>query len=214
MKPSLSMKSLFIAALALTIALASMPTPAHAGGAGDRIQQFINEILPILQDPAYDTTDHAAYMEQRGKLEVTIDDLFDWLMISQLTLSRAWNDFTPEQQDEFAQAFRFLLETTYMDRIQQSGTETLSILDETEVREGKFEVSTLAVISDPASELPITYRLYHHGTWKVYDVVVEGVSLVGNYRTQFQELLDSNTPEEFIDIVIQKAEEKRAQGGQ
>ncbi|THB68529.1 MAG: ABC transporter substrate-binding protein [Desulfovibrio sp.] len=192
-------------------ALASLgAVPAHAGGAADRIQNFSDNMLPILQDPAYSDGSQESYTAQRAQLLTLIDDLFDWLTISQLTVSRAWNDFSPDQQREFVEAFRYLLEATYMDRIQQSGTQRVEAIDETEISNGKFEVTTLVVVASPDRELPITYRLYHHGVWKVYDVVVEGVSLVGNYRSQFQELLDSHTPEEFIDIVQQKAEEMKS----
>ena len=113
---------------------------------------------------------------------------------------------SPEQQKEFVELYRKLLEKVYMDRILTYSGEKIEYVRESSLSENKSEVQTRIVTAN--KEIPIDYRLYNRdGTWKVYDVVIEGVSLVSNYRTQFESILAEKTPGDLIKLMREKVNE-------
>jgi phospholipid transport system substrate-binding protein len=129
--------------------------------------------------------------------------MFDDVELSKRTLSRNWNSLNVAQRQEFVPLFRQVLEKAYIDKILAYTNEKVVFESETMVSATQAEVPTKIVTS--SKEIPITYRvLLKGGVWKVYDVVVENVSLVLNYRTQFNDILAKNTPEQLLEILRKK----------
>ena len=129
--------------------------------------------------------------------------MFDFTELSKRSLGQNWNKFNPDQQKEFIKLYKSLLEDTYADKITSYTDEKLVFGKEISLSEKTVEVQTTVVTK--TSEVPINYRVIEeNGHWKVYDVVIEGVSLISNYRTQFREILASKTPEALLETLRKK----------
>ena len=129
--------------------------------------------------------------------------MFDFTELSKRSLGQNWDKLNPDQQKEFIKLFKSLLEETYADKITSYTDEKVVFKKEVSLSEKTVEVQTTIVTK--TSEVPIHYRLIEkNGNWKVYDVVIEGVSLVSNYRTQFREILANKTPEALLEILRKK----------
>lgn len=147
------------------------------------VQQSIDQILTILKDPAYAGDDNKE--KRREMLRTAINTRFSFVKMSQLSLARTWKKLSAEQKKEFVGLFGQLLEDTYISKIESYTNEKI-VYGKTFVQKNKAKVNT-KIITDTV-EIPINYSLVRtkKGDWVVYDMVIEGVSLVGNYRNQFK----------------------------
>lgn len=179
--------------LALMLMAASVSS-AFAGPATDTLSRSVDRIIALLADPAYKNPDTRP--EMRTKLIATIGEIFDMKELSRRALGPEWNKFSAEQQERFVKAFGTLLENTYLDKIESYTDEKVQYLKEQDLGDAKAEVATKVVGS--GKEIPIAYRLVDRSGWKVYDVVIEGVSLVQNYRSQFGQILMKESPDALI----------------
>jgi phospholipid transport system substrate-binding protein len=175
--------------------------PVYAGAPTSAVENTVNRVLDVLRDPKLKGP--AAKPAKTEKLRVIYKDMFDEMEFSRRTLTRNWNKFTPEQRKEFVDLFEQVLEKTYLDRILEYSNEKIVFYKETMIAEDKAEIQSKVITS--SKEVPIYYRMIlKNGKWKVYDVVVENVSLVQNYRTQFNEILAGSTPEQLLDTLRKK----------
>lgn len=187
--------------LLLFLLLAAMPATALADSPMAVLQANIDKAISLLKDPAY--ADPAKQAERREKLVATIKGVFDSEELSRRALGQKWNDFTPEQQQRFTEAFTKLLQNTYLDKIESYTDEKINYLGEEPLGNGKVEVKT--TILHQGKEIPLTYRMIDNGSWKVYDVIIEGVSMVRNYRQQFADMLMRESPDALIDKIAKKS---------
>ncbi|MHC1789326.1 Tgt2/MlaC family protein [Solidesulfovibrio sp.] len=178
----------------LLILMTANVSGAVAGPATDTLSRSVDRIIALLADPAYKDTGTRPGM--RAKLIAAIAEIFDMKELSRRALGPEWNKFTPEQQERFVTAFGTLLENTYLDKIESYTDEKVQYLKEQDLGDGKAEVATTVVGN--GKEIPIAYRLVDRSGWKVYDVIIEGVSLVQNYRSQFGQILMRESPEALI----------------
>ncbi|MCG6980564.1 MAG: ABC transporter substrate-binding protein [Deltaproteobacteria bacterium] len=177
------------------------PLQAEAGVPLDTVEAHVKEVLDILRDPALQGEADKKVKEE--KIETIANEMFDYVALSKLTLGRSWRDFNKEQQKEFVSLYRSILKKAYMDKILAYTDEQVVFDRDIMLSENKAEVHTRIITK--SAEIPINYRLYlKDGQWKVYDVIVEGISLVQNYRTQFREILANNSPEEVLKILREK----------
>ena len=177
------------------------PLQAEAGVPLDTVEAHVKEVLDILRDPALQGEADKKVKEE--KIETIANEMFDYVALSKLTLGRSWRDFNKEQQKEFVSLYRSILKKAYMDKILSYTDEQVVFDRDIMLSENKAEVHTRIITK--SAEIPINYRLYlKDGQWKVYDVIVEGISLVQNYRTQFREILANNSPEEVLKILREK----------
>ncbi|MGE5311198.1 MAG: ABC transporter substrate-binding protein, partial [Nitrospirota bacterium] len=143
---------------------------------------------------------------KRERLRGIYEQMFDEIEIAKRTLARNWNALDLAQRREFVQLFRQVLEKAYIDKILSYTNEKVAFDKENILAENQAEVQTRIITA--SKEIPISYRVIQkEGTWKVYDVIVEGVSLVQNYRTQFSEILAKNSPDELLEILRKKVKE-------
>ena len=178
-----------------------MSIPAYAGAPLSAVENTVNRVLDVLRDPKLKGP--TAKPAKTEKLRVIYKDMFDEMEFSRRTLTRNWNKFTPEQRREFVDLFEQVLEKTYLDRILEYSNEKIVFYKETMIGEDKAEIQSKVIAS--SKEVPIYYRMIlKNGKWKVYDVVVENVSLVQNYRTQFNEILAGGTPEQLLETLRKK----------
>lgn len=175
--------------------------PVHAGPPLDAVQTNVNKVLEVLRDPKLKAA--SAKEIQKEKLRLIYERMFDDVELSKRTLAKNWNNLNVAQRQEFVQLFRQVLEKAYIDRILAYTDEKIVFGRETMVSETQAEIQTKIVT--PSKEIPISYRvLLKEGAWKVYDVVIESVSLVMNYRTQFNDILEKNKPEQLLEILRKK----------
>jgi phospholipid transport system substrate-binding protein len=178
-----------------------LSVPACAGAPLDEIQTSVNKGLDVLRDPKLKT--ESAREVKKEKLRLIYNNLFDDVELGKRTLSRNWNSLSTAQRQEFVKLFRQILEKAYVDKILDYSDEKIVFDKESMVSETQAEVQTKVITS--SKEIPINYRvLLKDGRWRVYDVVIENVSLVLNYRTQFNDILVKNTPEQLIEILRNK----------
>jgi len=195
------MKRLFMGFI--LIALLIIPLHVRAGVPFDTVKGHVNEVLRVLRDPALQG--EANKEAKQEKVEAIADEMFDYVALSRLTLGRNWRKFNGDQKKEFIQLYRSILEKAYLDRILAYTDEKVTFGKETMLSKKKAEVQTHIITK--SVEIPIYYRVYlKDGEWKVYDVIIEGISLVKNYRTQFREILANNPPEEVLEILRKKTE--------
>jgi len=181
-----------------------LAVPAHAGAPTVAVEATVNRVLDVIKDPKLKAP--SAKEVTKGKLRVIYKDMFDEIEFSKRTLTRNWNKFTPPQRKEFVDLFEQILEKTYLDKILEYSNEKIVFYKETMISDTQAEVQSKVVTS--SKEIPIFYRmLLKNGKWKVYDVVVENVSLVQNYRTQFNEILASSTPEQLLQTLRDKVKQ-------
>lgn len=171
--------------------------------AQQQLSATINSVLEILQRPEY--ADPALRPALRAEIEAKILNIFDNMGFAMRTVGPKWRTFTDEQRQTFADAFSGLLRATYLNSLDGYSGETIEYTGERyNNKQDKVEIQTVLKLKDKVP-VPIFYRMSDEdGQWLVYDVVVEGISLVKNYRSQFAELLQNGTAEELIAQINEK----------
>ena len=179
--------------------------PVYAGAPLDAVQTNVTKVLDVLRDPKL--KDESAKGIKKEKLEAIYEQMFDETELSMRTLGANWTKLNPAQQQEFIQLYRQVLEKAYIDKLLSYTDEKIVFSKESLLSNNQAEVQTKVITS--SKEIPIFYRvILKDGTWKVYDVVIENVSLVQNYRSQFNSILAKNTPEQLLEILRKKVKEK------
>lgn len=198
-------KNLF--SVLLLIFLLIIPPLAYSAAPSETLKEHINKVLEVLRDPVL--KGEPGRKVKREKIRSISEEVFDFTEVSKRSLGQNWNKLNAGQQEEFIKLFKSILETVYADKITSYTDERIIIKEEITLSEKTVEVPTVIVAK--TSEIPINYRLLQEkGRWKVYDVVIEGVSLVNNYRTQFREILANKTPEALLDILRKKVGDARS----
>ena len=175
--------------------------PAYAGAPLDTVQADVNKVLDVLRDPKLKAD--SAKEAKKERLRTIYEQMFNEAELSRRTLTRNWNNLNSAQQQEFIQLFRQVLERAYIDKILSYTNEKIVFSREVTLSNDQAEVQTKIITS--SKEIPIFYRvILKDGSWKVYDVVVENVSLVQNYRSQFNSILAKNTPDQLLEILREK----------
>jgi phospholipid transport system substrate-binding protein len=195
MRKSLIVLIIFITVLKLLLLSALAAPPLET------IQTQVNRVIEVLRDPGLKAK--SARETKEKKVWAIIDGVFDYTELSKRTLAQHWRRFAPGQQEEFIRLFGKLLGTVYMDRIMAYKDEKVVFGKVTQLSDKAAEVQSEVVMS--SKSIPIHYRMIlEDGEWKVYDVVIEGVSLVQNYRSQFREILTNKSPEDLLKILREK----------
>lgn len=191
--------------------LLSFGQTVSAADPTDVLKAPMDEALALLRDPQYKTDDPAKKAEQRDKFWALIEPVFDFKELSKRTLARNWKKFNDAQQTEFAQVFSELMGNIYVDRIQGGyNDETIEFGDQILHESRPLAVVKTFIVSS-RNRIPVNYSLIQRGeTWRVYDVKVEGVSLVKNYRSQFKEILSKDSPDQLIEQLKEKVAEQNA----
>ncbi len=168
------------------------------------IKDAVDEIISILQDEKLVTPNRRA--ERKSRVVTIVEKKFDFREMSMRTLARHWHERSPEEQDRFVFLFKTLLENTYIAKIETYSGEKV-VFKKSALQGNKAIVYSELVRKNV--ETPVNYKLKNSDDrWMVYDVEVEGVSLVNNYRTQFASILDK---ENFAGLLA-RLEEKVKKG--
>jgi phospholipid transport system substrate-binding protein len=196
------MKKQFAVLIILILFVFSIPV--YAGAPMATVEENVKKVLDVLRDPKLKSPQ--AKETKKEKLRVIYKGMFDEVEFSRRTLARNWTKLSPAQQAEFIVLFEQVLEKAYIDKILDYSNEKVDFYKENIISGNQAEIQTKVVTS--SKEIPIFYRVtLKDGKWKVYDVVVENVSLVQNYRTQFNDILANKTPEQLLDVLRKKVKE-------
>jgi phospholipid transport system substrate-binding protein len=200
-------KTIGLKTITLLAVLLILPSVVMAGAAKDTVSAQIDKMLAKMQTPEFKGLDRDAKL---AEIRNIINKVFDYQELSRRTLGREWRKFKPEQQKEFVSLFAELLEDVYADRILAYTHEKIEFDKETELKKGMVEVESYIITTDN-KKVPLFYRMTNKsGQWKVYDVVIEGVSMVKNYRGQFRQILSKKKPEDLLQTLREKTKEKPA----
>ncbi|MET0486694.1 MAG: ABC transporter substrate-binding protein [Candidatus Rokuibacteriota bacterium] len=193
--------------LALVLALAvTLLTDrwAVAGVPTDQLKAQIDRVIKALEDPELKKEGRAK--DRRAAVRKIANDIFDFSETARRSLGRHWQGRTPAERDEFVQLFSDLLERSYISKIETYGGE--KILYNSDSVEGDQAKVQTKLVAKGGSEIPIEYRMHKAGDrWLVYDVVIEGVSLVANYRTQFNKIIQTSSFKELMNKMKNKQQE-------
>jgi len=181
--------------------------PAWAGAPTDQLRSRIDRVLKVL-DP--DEQSAGRWEERRAAIRQIAHETFDFREISQRSLARHWQARTPAERDEFIQLFADLLERSYIGQIEQySGSEKVQYVGET--IDGAQALVRTKIVTKAGTEVPVDYRMHRMGErWLVYDVAIEGISLVSNYRAQFDRIIRGSS----YKILAEKLRTKQDEGRQ
>ena len=182
------------------------PPVAHGTALEPRqvVKETVDSILALLKDPQLAGNEKKAVRKQR--IIEKVEQRFDFREMSQRTLASSWRQISTDQQNAFVKLFTKLLENTYLAKIEQYSNE--EILYKAQEIRGKRAVVESSVIHNGV-ETPLVYRMKNEsGQWFVYDVIIEGVSLVSNYRSQFAGVLEKEKFSGLIARLEKKLAEK------
>lgn len=197
--------------IAAAVAVLWMPGQSLAGPATDQVKGTVDQVLQILTDPAL--KGERKTKERRSQLRKTVLERFDFSEMSKRSMGRYWSERTPDERTEFVGLFTDLLERAYVDRVEGYTGEQILYLEET--TDGNYSEVRTKIVTKRNQEIPIAYRLQRADSkWSVYDIVVEGVSLVNNYRTQFSKIIRTSSYQDLVKKMQAKVEgEERAELG-
>jgi phospholipid transport system substrate-binding protein len=186
---------------------------AWAGAPTEQLRGRVDRVLAVLEDPALKQEARAA--DRRAAIRTIANELFDFRELSQRTLARHWQGRTAAERDEFVTLFADLLERSYIGKIETySGGERIQYAGES--LDGDQATVRTKIVTKAGTEIPVDYRMHRAGEhWLVYDVTIEGVSLVSNYRTQFNRIIQQSSFKGLLAKLAAKKEEgQAADGGQ
>ena len=179
--------------------------PVLAGEPENKIKETTDKIIAILTDSALKNP--AKEAEKRKLIRKAVDERFDWEEMARRSLATHWAKRTDEEKKEFVRLFPDLLEKTYLSKVEDYSGEKVRY--EGEGTEGDYSVVKVKIGTQKNKEIPVEYRLMKMGNdWLVYDVSIEGVSLVNNYRTQFNSIIMQSSYENLVKKLKEKVEIK------
>ena len=177
------------------LVLSMVPIQVQADSALDTVKSRVNQVLAVLRDPALKSESSKELKKKR--LRLIFDKTFDYIELSRSTLSRNWDKLKPDQQKEFTELYKALLEKVYLDTILSYKDQEVVFGKERALGENRAEVETKLIWG--SNETPINFRVISKsGEWWVYDFVIENISVVSNYRSQFGRILTKESPEDML----------------
>jgi phospholipid transport system substrate-binding protein len=173
-----------------------------AGEPTERIRKATDKIIGIVIDPALKGPEKVA--ERKRLVREAVSEQFNREEMSRRTLAQHWSKRTVGEKKEFVDLYARLLEGTYLDKVEGYSGEKVVYEDETV--DGKYAVVKVKILSKQGTNISVEYRLIKGIDWLVYDVSIEGVSLVNNYRTQFNSIIVRSSYKELIKQLKAKVE--------
>lgn len=187
----ISCPRLFVAT-ALAVALA---VPAQAGEPANRLRHHIDQVIRIIQEP--EPSMPAAAQPRRAAIRKVAENLFDLRETTKRCLGTHWQARTADEREEIVRLFGDLLERSYISKVELYNGEKVMILNDS--IDGEYATVRTRVVTRQGGEFAVDYRmLERNGTWYAYDVVIEGVSLIANYRAQFNRVIQASSYQDLV----------------
>jgi phospholipid transport system substrate-binding protein len=177
---------------------------AWAGSPTEQLRGQITRVLKALEDP--DLKKEPKGTERRTTVRKIAEDIFDFSETAKRSLGRHWAARSPAERNEFVSLFGDLLERSYLSKIELYGGEKISYAGES--IDGDQATVNTKITTKQGSEIPVDYRMMKRGDrWLVYDVIIEGISLVNNYRVQFNKIIQTSSYTDLVKKMRTKQEE-------
>jgi len=175
----------------------------------DDVRRTVNDIIKIVSDK--EMKKNANEQKRRGAIKKALSGIFDHQEMAKRSLGKHWNQRTPAERKQFVDLFASLLENSYASKIESYNNE--KVVYTREMVDGDHAEVKSKIINQKQDEFTVDYRLLkeNSGKWMVYDVVIEGVSLVSNYRTQFNKIITANGYPELVKKLQTKSNEIKMQ---
>jgi phospholipid transport system substrate-binding protein len=182
-------RSAIVIAAVVGVALGSAG-PASAGAPTEQLRTAVDRVLQIVEDSALKQAGRTE--ERRVAIRTVASEIFDFGEITRRALGPHWASGTPAQREQLVQLFTALLERSYVGKIEAYSGERMAWLGDT----GDESLATVRtrIVTKAGTEIPVEYRMYRRGErWLAYDVTIEGISLVANYRAQFNKIIQASS---------------------
>ncbi|MBI2154417.1 MAG: ABC transporter substrate-binding protein [Candidatus Rokubacteria bacterium] len=184
------MKSIRLSILATTLGLC-LAAQVWAGAPTDQARRYTDQVLKVLGDPALKEA------ERRTAVRKVAEQMFDMSETAKRALGRHWQSRTPSEREEFTRLFADLLENTYLSKIGLYSGERVSYVGES--IDGDFAIVRAKILRRQGAEVPVEARMLRRGDrWYIYDLSVEGISLINNYRSQFNAIIQKSSYEQLV----------------
>jgi phospholipid transport system substrate-binding protein len=204
--PSLRVRT----ALTLAWLVALLAGPAWAGVPTDQLRAQIDQVIKTVESPEM----KGKPTDRRAAIRKIANETFDFEEMARRALARHWRDRTAAEREEFVRLFADLLERAYVSRIEDYGGEKIAYNGDS--IDGEAALVKTKIITKQGTDVPIDYRMLKRSDrWLVYDVVIEGVSLINNYRNQFNKIIQTSSYQALVDRMKSKSSEliESAKGG-
>ena len=183
-------------------ALVALPLAAWATPT-DEVKGTVDRVLKIVTDPGLKP--QAKTKERRAEIRRTVGERFNFAEMARRSLATHWRELTPAEQQNFVTVFTDLLERSYVEKIESFSDEKILYLGEQ--IDGETATVNSKVVTRKNLGIPIDYKLLQrNGRWEVYDVIIEGVSLINNYRVQFSKIIRTKSYPELVRLMKVKLE--------
>jgi phospholipid transport system substrate-binding protein len=194
-----------------SLSLVFLPwSPASAGVPTDQLRASVDEVIRILEDPALKSESKTA--ERRAAIRKEADKIFDFEETAKRALGAHWQRLDEKKRLEFVSLFAGLLQRAYITKIEQYSGEKITYAGD--AIDGDLAVVKTRFATKKGTEIPVDYRMLKRGDrWRVYDINIEGVGLVANYRTQFNKIIQTASYEELVAKLKNSQSELNANGG-
>lgn len=195
-------QNLFARTIFLFLLIFGLAAPTQAGEPTEQMKLTIDKMIDILGNPAL--KDPAKAEKRRKLLRDTASERFDWREMARRSLAKHWQQRTDEEKREFVPLFTDLLEQAYMNRIENYSGDKVSY--DGEKVKGEYSLVKVRIYTSKQTDIPVVYRLRKKDSqWLIYDISIEGVSLVKNYRQQFDSVILSSSYEGLVEKLKEKA---------
>ena len=185
----------FYVAVFGVVLFTAVAAPSHAGAPADQMRGAIEKVVSVLKDP--NLKSGAKRSERLDQLRQAIYQKFDFAEMAKRSLGAQWQRRSPEEQREFVKLFTDLLENAYFDNIESYDGEKVTVTGEKQDKD--FAEVNSKIATKKGEEIAVNYKLHQVGSdWKVYDVVIENISLVNNYRSQFNRVIAQSSFEDLL----------------
>jgi phospholipid transport system substrate-binding protein len=184
---------------------------AFAGAPTEQLRGYTDAVQKVLDDPALKAPDKR--QERRAAVRKIASEVFDVQETARRALGPHWQKVSPAEREEFVQVFADLLERTYISKIDLYGGEKLQYT--AEQIDGDRAVVKAKVLTKQGTEVPVEARMLKGGSdrWLIYDIAIENISLIGNYRAQFDQIIRKQSFAELLNRLKTKRDDFLDEGG-
>lgn len=187
--------SLALAALIAGLSLVCFAPRANAGEPTEQVKETVDAVMKILNDKELRKPEKEK--ERRSGIRLAVIKRFDFEEMAKRSLAAHWKDRTPAEQKEFVSLYSDLLENAYIRKIERYENEKVVYYDER--LDGDYAAVKTKIVDKKGLSIPVEYRIIRKkDKWEVYDIIIEGVSLVNNYRTQFTQIIRSGSYNDLV----------------
>lgn len=194
-----------VVAVLLTLATLAADRPAWAGPPSDQLRSQIDRVIKVLEDP--DLKREGRQTERRAAIRRIANEIFDFTETTRRSLGQHWTARTPAEREEIVRLYADLLERSYIGKIEMYSGEGIQFVGDT-VGVNQATVRT-RLVTKAGTEIPVDYRMHRVAgdRWLAYDVAIEGVSMVANYRAQFNKIIQTSGYKSLVSKLTAKQEE-------